>query len=291
VTLGDDHGWTAGSAPRFGDGARTAPPTDPFASMSQPDTGDDAPYPPDPPRREAPTRAERGEPALHLVVSDLRPANVVVRRPVQPVRAAGDAPGLVVGAAVLCGLLAVPMLATAGSLFGGASRGSTFLDLLLVLVTLAMAIGSVVGGVRMVSRGSPMLALLAATFTLVAVIGNLFRLIDPSLLDVLMFLVWAFFGFLTMIMVTLLRTRKARRWFTARNLEWLAARPAPKRRLFKVRIRRVSETPQARRFRKTKPRRVKQVGRHVRRRRPRRPDHRPGHSGHPLGFVGREAPD
>jgi hypothetical protein len=207
--------------------------------------------------------------------------------PPKPIRAAGDAPGIVVGSAVLCGLLAVPMLATAGSLFGGASRGSAFLDLLLVLVTMTMAIGSVVGGVRLVTRGSPLLALLAATFTLVAVIGNLFRLVKPSLLDVLMFLVWAFFGFLTMIMMAQLRTKKARRWFTARNLEWQAAHPgSKKRRLFKVRIRRLSETERARTFRKAKPRRVKQVGRHVRRRRPRRD--RPGQ---PLGFVGREAPD
>jgi hypothetical protein len=281
VTLGDDHGWPAGSAPRFGDGATKAPPTDPFASMSAPDTEDDAPHPP---RREAPGRPE---PALHLVVSDLRPANAVVRMPPKPIRAAGDAPGIVVGSAVLCGLLAVPMLATAGSLFGGASRGSAFLDLLLVLVTMTMAIGSVVGGVRLVTRGSPLLALLAATFTLVAVIGNLFRLVKPSLLDVLMFLVWAFFGFLTLIMMALLRTKKTRRWFTARNLEWQAAHPgSKKRRLFKVRIRRLSETERARTFRKAKPRRVKQVGRHVRRRRPRRD--RPGQ---PLGFVGREAPD
>jgi hypothetical protein len=248
--------------------------------MSESATEDDYP----PPRRGAPSRPE---PALHLVVSDLRPANVVVKMPPKPVRAAGDAPGIVVGSAVLCGLLAVPMLATAGSLFAGASRGSTFFDMLLVLATMGMAIGSVVGGVRLVSRGSPLLALLAASFTLVAVVGNLFRLIRPSLLDVLMFVVWAFFGFLTLIMVALLRTRKARRWFSARNLQWQAENPGSnKRRRFRVRIRRLSETERARNFRKNKPRRVKQVGRHVRRRRPRRS--RPGQ---PLGFVGREAPD
>jgi hypothetical protein len=280
VTLGEDHGWTTGSAPRFGDGATKAPPTDPFASMSGSDTEDD--YPP-PRRREAPSRPE---PALHLVVSDLRPANAVVKMPPKPIRAAGDAPGVVVGAAVLCGLLAVPMLATAGSLFAGASRGSTFFDLLLVLATMTMAVGSVVGGVRLITRGSPLLALLAASFTLVAVVGNLFRLISPSLLDVLMFVVWAFFGFLTLIMVAQLRTKRARRWFTARNVEWQAAHPNTKRRLFRVRIRRLSETERARAFRKNKPRRVKQVGRHVKRRRPRRS--RPGQ---PLHFVGREAPD
>lgn len=276
MTLGDDHGWRTGSAPRFGDGATKAPPTDPFASMSGSKTGDGTP----PPRREAPS------PALHLVVSDLRPANVVVKMPAKAIREAGDAPGIVVGAAVLCGLLAVPMLATAGSLFAGASRGSQFLDLLLVLATLGMAIGSVVGGVRLVTRGSPLLALLAASFCLVAVVGNLFRLIRPSLLDVLMFVVWAFFGFLTLIMVALLRTRRARRWFTARNLEWQAKNPAStKRRLFRVRIRRRSETERARNFRKNKPRRVKQVGRHVRRRRPRK-----NPSGQPLHFVGKDTP-
>lgn len=232
MTLGDQAGWSAGSASRPDEGARTA------------------------------TGGRRSTGTLRLVpeVAELQPANAF-RPHEEPARPAGEPPGVVVGAAALCGVLAVPMLATAGSLFGGASRGSDVMDLSLSVISLLMAVGAVVGGVRMIRRGSPMVALLAAAFAVVATVGNLLRLIQPSAVDVVMCAVWAVFGFLTLIMIALLRTKRARRWFNARNREWQARHPGQRRR---IRVR-LPGRPANRSERTVRPRKVKRVGRHVRR--------------------------
>ncbi len=193
-------------------------------------------------------------------------------------------------AAVLSGILSVPMLATAGSLLGG---GVGTFGVLLPVVTLLMAVGCVLGGIRLMQRGSPLLALLDATFVLVAATGSLVRLVRPTILDAILAVIWALAALIALIMVGLLRGRRVRRWLVARSREWQAGRPPPRRRPRMhlpdwpgrpdwLRLPRRSRAGRTRR-----PRRVRQLGRHVKARRGFGFARRRG----PVSFVGRDSPD
>ncbi len=249
-----------------------------------------------PPDELIPPVADETEPVIiaspHQVVATLQPANIS-RLPVlaAPLGPAGEPPAAAMAAAVLCGILSVPMLATAGSLLGG---GVGTFGVLLPVVTLLMAVGSVLGGIRLVQRGSPLLALLDATFVLISAAGSVFRLVAPSILDAILAVIWTLAALIALIMVGLLRRRHVRRWLMARSREWQAGRPPPRRRPRlhlpdwpgrPAWLRLPRRSPALRRTRR--PRRVRQVGRHVKARRgfgfPRRRG--------PVSFVGRDSPD
>lgn len=221
-----------------------------------------------------------------LTVRALQPATVYRQAiTAAPEAAAGDPPSTVTAAAALCGLLAVPMLATAGALFGGVSGG--LFQLLLPVLTLLLAAGCVVGGMRLVSRGSPLLSLFIALVAVVAAVSTLVRL-GSSLTDLLLAALWTVFTPIALIMVALLRGRRVRRWLIARSQEWQASRP-PSRRRFRLPAVHISLPKPARRDPKRsparKPTRVKQVGRHA----PQRRSWIPWRRG-PVSYVGRDSP-
>lgn len=313
--LDDGHTWYARpprytNAPPPGPGRPATdgpgyaePPTDPFG-----DTGAGFVRPPDPPwsrpaddepppRRPDSDRAydggvydqekqhedevlppSEGVRRREGTVSTLQPANVYR---VAPAKAgpAGPPPSQANGAAVLCGLLAVPMLAAAGAL---AATG----DLPLPVVLLAMAVCSVLGGIRMIRRGSPLPPLLCAAGTVVvAVVGVLSKPLVPSPMGTVLGVVFTLYVGLVLIMIGLLRTRRTRRWLAARGREWLEQHPPKRRRLPAVTIPLPKLPKLRRRTRSRKPKRVKQMGRHVKARR-----RGPFRSRRPVSYVGRDAP-
>jgi hypothetical protein len=224
-----------------------------------------------------------------LTVRALQPATVyrqAIASTPHSAESAGSPPSSATAAAALCGLLAVPMLATAGALFGGVSGGA--FQLLLPVVTLLMAAGCVVGGVRLISRGSPLLPLFIALVAAIAAASSLLRSGD-GLTDMMLAGLWVVFLPLALIMVALLRSRRVRRWLIARSREWQASRPPSRRRRFRlpaihIKLPKLPRRDPSRRPAR-KPTRVKQVGRHA----PQRRSWLPWRRG-PVSYVGRESP-
>ncbi|MGH3658296.1 MAG: hypothetical protein ACRDUA_16705 [Micromonosporaceae bacterium] len=128
-------------------------------------------------------------------------------------------PVRIITAAVLCGLLAVPMLASAGSLAAHATTGdglASVLSALLTVAVLAIAAVNVLGAVHLVQRGSPRLAQVGAYLTIGITAVMLAAALIGSSATVavtmgLVFLVPA------VVMLTLLGTRRAKRWLVARS--------------------------------------------------------------------------
>ncbi len=213
--------------------------------------------------------------ALRSVVASLRPVKVF-QPATSPIRPAGDAPGPVIGAAVLCALLTLPLLVTAGSLFADLTNRSTLLGGLLSLSTLGLTAMCVLAAVWLVRRGTPLPALFIALVTFVATVSSGIRLSQGTFVDLVTFAVWLIFALLAGLMLGLLRTRLARRWLLLRNREWIADRPPAKvRRIPAVRLRR----------------RPRRVGRHTRRRTNRLIARRRRLRAFGRDFVGRHSPD
>lgn len=276
---------------------KSAPPEDSPDDASSDRPADPTPEPGDagqpdevlPPAGDTPAGA--ADPHPKQVVAGLQPAKVY--RPSVPVdiaEPAGDPPDAARTAAVLSGILALPMLATAGTLFGGMSEGTGSFGVLLPFVTLLLAASCIVGGVRLLSRGSPLVSLFNATMAVVVGAGSLFRLLTPNLLNALLAGLWILAAPLALIMVVLLRARRVRRWLTDRSREWQASRPAPRRRRYRLprlphlRLPRI-RLPRRRAAATRRPTRVRQVGRHTRG--PRFAFLRRG----PVSYVGSDSPD
>ncbi|MGH3646165.1 MAG: hypothetical protein ACRDTM_03165 [Micromonosporaceae bacterium] len=130
-------------------------------------------------------------------------------------------PARIVAAAVIGGLLAVPMLAAAGSLFAHATSGDGFASVvsgLLSLAALVIAGVNLAGAVQLTQRGTAWLAQLGAYLTIgvtaVILTGVLMgRSPGVAVAMGLLFLAPA------IAMLTLLGTARARRWLTARGRE------------------------------------------------------------------------
>lgn len=131
----------------------------------------------------------------------------------------GGPPPQVIAVAVLCGLLSIPMLATAGSLaaFAVSDRGLiSFLSALFAIGVLAIAGVNLVGALHVVERGRARLAQLGGYLT-----------IGVTALLLVGLLAWSASGaafampliFLptAIAMLTLLGTRRTRLWLTARS--------------------------------------------------------------------------
>lgn len=272
-TGGSANGW---SGPRDGD-----PGGAPAGDAGADEDGEDELLPP------AGT-ARRGQ----LAVARLQPANV--RRLVRatPVQPAGKPPGSATAAGVLCGILAVPMLATTGALFATRAHPA------LAASTFVVAILSVLGGIRLIQRGSPLLPLLCAAFSVLGGVLLISGAVGSGVLISVIGTVWLLFTALALIMVLLLRRRRVRRWLTARGREWQRGRPAPRRWRWRRRVqlpdrlrfgprlrsRVVARLRPAQRRTTRRPAKVKRVGRHVR-------GGRSGSRSGPVGFVGRDSPD
>jgi len=131
----------------------------------------------------------------------------------------GGPPAQVVAAAALCGVLALPMIAAAGSLaaFAVSDAGaSTFFSVLLALVVLATAGVDLVGAVHIVQRGTARLAQLAGYITIgvtaLMLVGLMFQ---PSIGMVLA--VPVLFLPVSIAMLALLGNRRTRLWLSARS--------------------------------------------------------------------------
>jgi hypothetical protein len=131
----------------------------------------------------------------------------------------GGPPAQVVAAAVLCGVLALPMIATAGSLaaFAVSDAGAnTFLSGLLAMIVLATAGVDLVGAVHIVQRGTARIAQLAGYLTIgvtaLMLIGLMFQ---PSIGVVLA--VPLLFLPAPIAMLALLGNRRTRLWLSARS--------------------------------------------------------------------------
>lgn len=133
-------------------------------------------------------------------------------------------PARIVTAAVIGGLLAVPMLAAAGSLLAHATSGEGFASVvsgLLSVAVLVIAGVNLVGAVQLVERGTARLAQLGGYLTIgvtaVILTGVLTgRSPGVAVVMALVFLAPA------IVMLTLLGTARARRWLTARGRERIA---------------------------------------------------------------------
>ncbi|BCJ34702.1 hypothetical protein Athai_22050 [Actinocatenispora thailandica] len=292
--------WTASSGP---DPDATPPPGSPRFGAPMADragpagtgtgTGTDGPRTDAPQADEDDLLPPAGAPRRgQLTVARLQPANVRQLVRAAPPQPAGKPPGAATAAGVLCGILAVPMLATTGALFATGSHpalaGSTFVA----------AILSVVGGIRLIQRGSPLLPLLCAAFSVLGGVLLVSGAVGTGVLISVLGTVWLLFTVLALIMVVLLRRRRVRRWLTARGREWQRGRPTPRRWRWRRRVhlperlrrrpklRLVSRLRPAQRAGRTRrPAKVKRVGRHV------RGGRRPGARSGPVGFVGRDSPD
>jgi len=136
-------------------------------------------------------------------------------------RRTGPPTGVLV-AAVLCGLLAIPLLAAAGSLVAGATSGhgiAAVLSGLLAIVVVAIAGINLYGAVLLLQRGVPRYAQLGGYLTVgltaVMLTGLMIGRSAATAVTVALF-------FLTpaIAMLTLLGTRRARRWVAVRATDF-----------------------------------------------------------------------
>ena len=271
----------------------------PWAEHAPPNGTSAVPPPPDgdPPPRSKPEPAAADDEVLPppddtggakqdehpiFTVKALQPATVrAIGSAPEPVGRIGPPPSGATAAAVLSGLLAVPMLATAGALLG-TGAGPVLPAALLVLTASCVA-----GGVRLMSRGSPLLPLFNAAVAL-AVTAAVLWLAPRGLTTALLTALWVLFLPLALAMVVLLRGRKVRRWLIARSRQWQADRPPTRSRRFRLPAVHITfpklprRDPTKRKARK--PTTVRREGRHKRQRRGFR---RRG----PVSYVGNKAPD
>ncbi|MGH3714783.1 MAG: hypothetical protein ACRDT4_15170 [Micromonosporaceae bacterium] len=133
-------------------------------------------------------------------------------------------PVRIVIAAVIGGLLAVPMLAAAGSLFAHATSGDGWASVVsgvMSLVVLGIAGVNLIGAVALMQRGAARLSQLGSYltigFTAVMLAGVMMGKPPGVAVTVpLIFLAPA------IVLLTLLGTARARRWLTARERERVA---------------------------------------------------------------------
>ncbi|MGH3735082.1 MAG: hypothetical protein ACRDT6_05610 [Micromonosporaceae bacterium] len=130
-------------------------------------------------------------------------------------------PVRIVTAAVIGGLLAVPMLAAAGSLFAHATTGdglASVVSALLSLVVLGIAGVNLMGAVHLVQRGTAWLTQLGGYLTIGVTAVILTSMLVGSSPGVAVPVALVFLA-PAIAMLTLLGTARARRWITARGRE------------------------------------------------------------------------
>lgn len=135
-----------------------------------------------------------------------------------------ELPGRIVAAAALCAALALPMLGAAGSMAAAATSQDGLAPVpaaLLAFAVLGIAVVNLYGAAMLVQRGTPRYAQTGGYLTIGITAVLLAGLAASQSTGIAVTVALVFAG-PAVAMLTLLGTRRARRWMLARSRSWRA---------------------------------------------------------------------